>query len=179
MKLFELLLISIGLSMDASSVAVAKGLCMKYMSWYKAIIIGMWFATFQLLMPIIGYNFSKILGNNIKIYSHIIALVLLVLLGINMIREARDEYNDISDDISFKSMIIPSVATSIDALTVGITFSLLDVNIYISSIIIFITTFILSIISVRIGNIFGIKYKSRAQIVGGIILIIMGIKMVL
>ncbi len=179
MNILELIIISISLGMDACSVAISKGLCMKYFSLYKAIIISSWFAIFQLIMPIIGYLFGSYLGNNIKVYSHFIACILLVILGISMIRESKSEYKDIDDDVSFKAMILPSIATSIDALTIGVTFSLLDVNIYLSSIIIFIITFILSIIGVKIGNIFGIKYKNKSQILGGVILIILGIKMII
>lgn len=179
MQIFELTIISISLAMDACSVAVSKGLSMKKYSLYKSIIIASWFATFQLVMPLLGYLFGSYLGNNIRHYSHLVTFILLVLLGIGMIRESNNEYDDITDDVSFKSMIIPSIATSIDALSVGITFSLLDVNIFLSSIIIFIITFILSIIGVKIGNIFGNKYKAKAQIVGGIILIIMGIKIII
>lgn len=178
MNILELLFISIGLGMDACSVAICKGLSMNKMALKKAIIISIWFSTFQLIMPIIGYYFGSYLGN-IKIYSHMIAFILLIILGINMIKESFNEENELNDDVSFKQMIIPSIATSIDALTVGVTFSLLDVNIFVSSIIIFIITFILSMIGVKIGNIFGDKYKSKAQILGGLILIIIGLKIII
>ena len=179
MNIFELIIISISLGMDACSIAICKGLSMKYYSLYKAIIIASWFAIFQLIMPIIGYLFGSYLGNNIKVYSHLITCILLVLLGISMLKDINSNDNDIDDDISFKSMILPSIATSIDALCIGITYSLLDINIYLSSIIIFIITFILSFIGVKIGNIFGIKYKNKSKILGGIILIILGIKMII
>ena len=178
MNIFELIIISISLAMDATSVSIVKGLSMKYYSLYKSIVIAIYFSIFQVLMPIIGYLFGNYIGNNIKVYSHLISFILLVLLGISMIKDINSN-NDIDDDISFKSMIIPSIATSIDALCIGITYSLLDVNIYLSSILIFIITFILCIIGVYIGTIFGIKYKNKAQIVGGIILIILGIKMII
>lgn len=176
MNIFELLIISIGLGMDACSVSISKGLCMNTYSLKKGIIISLWFATFQLIMPLIGYYFGNIFGSNIKMYSHLIAAILLIILGINMIKESNEEIS-ITDDISFSSMIIPSIATSIDALSVGITFSLLDINIFSSSIIIFIITFILSLIGSKVGNIFGNKYKNKSQVIGGLILIIMGIKM--
>lgn len=179
MKIIDLILISISLAMDATSVALVKGLSMKYYSLYKSIVIALYFSTFQILMPIIGYLFGSYLGSNLNIYSHIISFILLVLLGISMIRESYNTYSDIDDSISFSSMIIPSIATSIDALCIGITFSLLNVNIFISSIIIFVITFILVFIGVIIGNIFGIKYKNKSQILGGIILIILGIKMII
>ena len=179
MNILELIIISISLAMDATSVALVKGLSMRSYSIYKSIIIAIYFSTFQVLMPIVGYIFSNYLGSNIKIYSHTISFILLLVLGISMIRESKNEYKDVDDSISFKSMIIPSIATSIDALCIGITYSLLDINIYISSIIIFIITFILVFIGVIVGNIFGIKYKYKAQILGGIILIILGIKMII
>ena len=177
MTIIELIIISIGLGMDACSVSICKGLCMSKFNIYKAIVISMWFATFQLLMPIIGYYFGNTFGSNIKTYSHLIAFILLIILGINMIKESNEKDLSINDDVSVTSMIIPSVATSIDALSVGVTFSLLDINIFSSSIIIFIITFILSFIGVKIGEIFGSRYKSKAQVLGGIILIFMGIKM--
>ena len=178
MNFIELIIISIGLGMDACSVAICKGLCMNKLNICKGIIIAIWFATFQLLMPIIGFYFGGFFGDNVKVYSHLVAFFLLILLGINMIRESK--HNDsLNDDISPKSMILPSIATSIDALTVGITFSLLSINIYKAGIIIFIITFILSILGVIIGQLFGSKYKNKAQILGGIILIVMGIKIII
>lgn len=179
MTIIELIFIGVGLGMDACSVAICKGLCMQKMSWYKAFAIALYFATFQLLMPLIGYYFGGCLGDEIKVYNHIIACVLLLLLGVNMIKEAyTSDDSNIDDSISFRHMIIPSIATSIDALTVGMTFSLLDINIFFSGIIIFIITFILSIIGTRIGQLFGEKYKRKAQILGGVILLILGIHMV-
>lgn len=178
MTIIELIFISIGLGMDACSVAICKGLCMQKMSWYKAFVIALYFATFQFIMPLIGYYFGGCLGEEIKVYNHIIACVLLLLLGFNMIKEAfTSDDSNIDDSISFKRMIIPSIATSIDALTIGMTFSLLDINIFSSGIIIFVITFILSIIGTRIGQLFGEKYKRRAQILGGIILLVLGIHM--
>ena len=177
MNIIELILISIGLGMDACSVAICKGLCMNKFNICKCVIIAIWFASFQLIMPIIGFYFGGFFGDNVKMYSHLVAFFLLILLGINMIRDSKNN-DSLNDDISPKSMILPSIATSIDALTIGITFSLLNINIFISSIIIFIVTFILSIMGVIVGNIFGVKYKSKSQIIGGIILIIMGFKMI-
>lgn len=178
MTIIELIFIGIGLGMDACSVAICKGLSMQKMSWYKAFIIALYFATFQLLMPLIGYCFGDCLGEQVKVYNHIIACVLLLLLGINMIKEAYTNDDDnIDDSISFKNMIVPAIATSIDALTVGMTFSLLDINIILAGIIIFIVTFLLSIIGTRVGQLFGEKYKQKAQILGGIILLALGIHM--
>ncbi len=180
MTIIELLLVGIGLGMDACSIAVCKGLCMKVMNWNKAFIIALYFATFQLIMPLIGYYLGNNIGDHIKKYGHIIAFILLVLLGINMLKEAlsKDDYH-LDDDVSFKKMLMPSIATSIDALTVGTTFSLLDVNILNAVIIIFIVTFILSFLGTKVGQLFKERYRSKASIVGGVILIIMGIKMLI
>lgn len=178
MNIIELIILSIGLGMDACSVAICKGLSMQKVSIYKSIIIAIWFATFQLIMPIIGFYFGNIFGNNIKLYSHLIAFILLVLLGINMIKESNNS-ESLDDSVSFKSMLLPSIATSIDALTIGITFSLLNINILKSSIVIFIITFILSFVGVIVGYIFESKFKDKSQIIGGAILIILGIKMII
>ena len=164
--------------MDACSVSICKGLSMNKYSLHKSIIISIWFATFQLLMPIIGFYFGNLFGDNIKLYSHLIAFILLILLGINMIRDSSNN-ESLDDNVSFKSMLLPSIATSIDALTIGITFSLLNINIFKSSIVIFIITFILSMLGVLLGQLFGSKYESKAPIIGGVILIIMGIKFIL
>lgn len=177
MSIVELILIGIGLGMDACSVAICKGLSMNKKDYKKAIIISLYFSIFQFIMPIIGYYFGYIFGNNLKIYSHLISFILLILLGINMIKESFNKDHDILDDnVNFKVMLIPSIATSIDALSIGITFSLLDINIFISCILIFIITFILSFIGTIIGQIFGIKYKNKSLILGGVILMIMGLK---
>lgn len=180
MSIVELILISIGLGMDACSVAICKGLCMNKKNYNKAIIIGLYFALFQFIMPLIGYYFGNKFGNNLKIYSHFISFILLLLLGLNMIKESiSNDDSDYNDDVTFKAMIIPSIATSIDALSVGITFSLLSINIMSSCIIIFIITFILSFVGTLAGQIFGIKYKNKSEIFGGLILVIMGIKMLI
>lgn len=176
MTIIELVFIGIGLGMDACSVAICKGLSMKKMSIKKALIIGGYFAIFQLIMPIIGFNFGNLLGKNIRIYSDIIAFFLLIILGINMIKESYEKEEDYNDDVSFKEMIIPAIATSIDALTVGITFSLLNINIITSGVLIFVITFILSFLGTLLGQLFGEKYKKKAQIMGGLILILIGVK---
>lgn len=178
MSIVELILISIGLGMDACSVAICKGLCMDKRNYNKAVIIGIYFAIFQFIMPLIGYYFGNIFGNNLKVYSHLISFILLFLLGISMIKESFNKNDDsYNDDVNFKAMLMPSIATSIDALSVGITFSLLNINIISSCVIIFIITFILSFMGTIVGQIFGIKYKDKSQIFGGFILIIMGLKM--
>lgn len=180
MTMIELIIIAVGLGMDACSVAICKGLGMGKINWKNSIIIGCYFATFQLIMPIIGYYCGSYLGDNVRTYGDIIAFALLVLLGLGMIKEAFiNSSEDIDSDVSFRAMLIPSIATSIDALAVGVTISLLNINIITSSLTIFIITFILSVLGSYLGQIFGERYKKVAQLIGGIILITMGVKLLL
>lgn len=180
MGIAEILLISISLGMDACAVAICKGLSMKKMNWKKACIIGLYFGIFQALMPIIGYALGCHFGEIIRNVEHWIALILLSAIGINMIKEAMQEENENNNDnIDFKTMIILAIATSIDALAVGITFAFLKVEIISSAILIGIVAFVLSVLGVKIGNVFGDKYGKKAEMAGGIILILIGIKIVL
>lgn len=177
MKLFELFFISIGLAMDAFAVSICKGLSMKKMNWKKAIIIGLYFGFFQGLMPVIGYFLGSRFETIVTNVDHWIAFILLSIIGGNMIKESRAvETEYCNDDISFKTMLMLAIATSIDALAVGITFAFLKVNFVLSISMIGVVTFILSIIGVKIGNKFGDKYENKAEMLGGCILIIMGIK---
>lgn len=181
MQFTEITLISIGLAMDAFAVATCKGLAMKKMSWKKAIIIAMYFGFFQAIMPVIGYCLGVNFQEKIANIDHWIAFILLSAIGINMIKEitTTDNNDDKNDNVDFKTMIVLAIATSIDALAIGITFAFLKCNIYISAINIGIITFILSLIGVKIGNVFGCKYEKKAQILGGGILILLGIKILL
>ena len=180
MNYIELLLISIGLSMDAFAVSVCKGISMKKMDWKKAIIIGLYFGVFQAIMPMIGYILGSGFEHIVTNIDHWIAFILLLIIGINMIKDSFEDENDkISGDISFKNMLILSIATSIDALAVGITFAFLKVRIILSVLLIGITTFIFSAMGTKIGNKFGCKYEKKSQVLGGIILIILGIKILL
>lgn len=177
MELLEILLIAIGLAMDAFAVSICKGLSMKKMNWKKALIIGGYFGFFQALMPILGYFLGSTFENLVTKIDHWIAFGLLALIGANMLKEAfaNDEEN-YNDDVKFKTMIVLAIATSIDALAVGITFAFLQANILISAVVIGIITFAISIVGVKIGNKFGDKYERKAETVGGLILIFMGIK---
>ena len=180
MSFTELILISISLAMDAFAVSICKGLSMKKMYWKRAVIIGLYFGIFQALMPTIGFVLGTGLNNFVTSIDHWIVFILLAIIGINMIKEAISKENNIlNDSIKFQEMIILSLATSIDALAVGITFSFLEVNIVLAFSIIGIITFILSIIGVKIGNKFGDKYESKAQLIGGVILIFIGFKILL
>lgn len=177
MKLISLLSISIGLGMDAFAVAICKGLSMKTMKWKKAVIVGIYFGIFQAIMPIMGYVLGIGLEEKIKSIDHWIIFLLLSVIGINMIKETFEEKKDhIDDSTDLKTMLILSIATSIDALAVGITLVLFEINIFYASMVIGIIAFMLSVIGVKIGNKFGDKYEKKAQIAGGIILIVIGIK---
>lgn len=176
----ELIILAIGLSMDAFAVAICKGLSIKKLKLKDAAIVGLWFGAFQALMPVIGY----ILGMNLRVYieafDHWIAFILLLLLGSNMIKESLEKGDEnVKADLSFKTMLIMAIATSIDALAVGITFAFLGANIVFSASVIGIITFIISFAGVKIGNVFGAKYKSKAELAGGIILILIGVKILL
>lgn len=182
MEIFELILLSIGLGMDAFAVSVCKGISMKKMNWKKASLIGLYFGGFQAVMPILGYFFGTSFESFITNIDHWIAFILLVIIGAKMIQEAfqkdkdEDEYNE---DISVKTMLILSIATSIDALAVGITFAFFKVDLVLAVSLIGIITFILSVLGTKIGNRFGDKYKSKAELIGGIILILIGLKILL
>lgn len=180
MSLWELFVIAVGLSMDAFAVSICKGLSMKKMNVKNALLTGLYFGGFQAGMPLIGY----LLGTQFKEYivsiDHWIAFILLGIIGANMIKEAlsKDE-EEVDDSFGFKSMILLSIATSIDALAVGVTFAFLNVNIVPAVSFIGIITFTLSAIGIKIGNVFGTKFKSKAELFGGAVLIIMGIKILL
>ncbi len=180
MNFVEILLIGIGLAMDAFAVSIGKGLSMKKMNWKKAIIVGLYFGIFQGLMPIIGFFLGYSFESLVRQIDHWIAFFLLVAIGMNMVREAlkKDEEGR-NDSVAFKVMIILAIATSIDALTIGITFAFLQVNILTSALIIGVITFLISILGVKIGNKFGSKYESKSEAIGGLILILMGLKILL
>jgi len=183
MGFIELLLIAIGLSMDAFSVSVCKGLTTKKFSWRMALICGLWFGLFQALMPMVGYFLGAQFQHLIESVDHWIAFGLLFLIGANMIREAvwGDKDNDIPENgsLSFKTMFLLAIATSIDALAVGVSFACIQVELWSSVLVIGVTTFLFSVLGVKIGNLFGSKFEKSAEIVGGIILILIGLKILL
>lgn len=172
----ELLIIAVGLSMDAFAVAVSRGLCMKKMSYKNAIITGIFFGGFQALMPVIGYLLGIQFNAYITAIDHWIAFVLLSIIGLKMIRESRTVCIISEESINLKGLTVLAFATSVDALAVGITFAFLRVEIIPAAMVIGLITFVLSFAGVKIGNVFGEKYKSQAEIAGGIILILMGFK---
>lgn len=180
MGLIELFLIAVGLSMDAFAVSVCKGLAMPKCTFKKAAIVGLWFGGFQALMPAIGYVLGAQFQETIASIDHWIAFVLLALIGGNMIHEALDNDEEEADaSLDVKTMFLLAVATSIDALAIGITFAFLKVNIIPAVCFIGIVTFIISFAGVKIGNVFGVRYKNKAEIVGGGILILLGLKILL
>lgn len=180
MSLFELFLIAVGLSMDAFAVSICKGLSMQCLIPKHALIIGLYFGGFQALMPLIGYLLGVNFQNAIVSYDHWIAFILLGIIGFNMIREAlNDEEESCNASVAFHEMIVLAVATSIDALAVGVTFAFLQVDIVPAVSFIGVTTFALSVIGVKVGNVFGAKYKSKAELTGGIILILIGAKILI
>lgn len=180
MNVYEIIFIAVGLAMDAFAVSICKGLSMKKIKWKSAVIIALYFGIFQALMPVIGYFLGSTFSVLVQKVDHWIAFGLLSIIGLNMIKESRDdEIEKRNDRIDVKTMLILAVATSIDALAIGVTFSFFEVNVLLAVIVIGIITFALSIIGVVIGNKFGDKLQNKAELIGGIILIGMGLKILL
>lgn len=189
MGLIEIIFLAVGLAMDAFAVSICKGLAMKKATFKNALICGIWFGGFQGLMPFIGYLLGASFAEYINVVSSWIAFALLSLIGGNMIREALSKYEEkASADLDIKTMLIMSIATSIDALAVGIAFAcekinILDVSDIVNTLIgvgiIAVITCIISCFGVNIGNIFGSKFKSKAEFCGGLILILIGVKILL
>lgn len=182
MGIGTLFTLAVGLSMDAFAVSICKGLAMKKFNLGKAGIVGLWFGGFQALMPLIGYLLGSQFSEKIVKIDHWLAFLLLGFIGANMIKEAfgeDEEEEGMGDSISPKDMLILAVATSIDALAVGVTFAFLKVNIIAAVSFIGVITFTLSVLGVKVGNVFGLKFKSKAEIAGGVILILLGVKILL
>ena len=180
MSIIEVIGIGIGLAMDAFAVAICKGLSMRKIDWKRAFIIAGYFGFFQAFMPVIGYllgiSFSELVAN----IDHWIAFILLSVIGWNMIKESfDDELEKRNDRVDFKTMIVLAIATSIDALAVGITFAFLKTSIILPVLLIGLITFCISLLGVKIGNKFGDKFQNKAEILGGVILILMGLKILL
>jgi putative Mn2+ efflux pump MntP len=175
----ELFAIAVGLSMDAFAVAVGKGLCMPRIQYKYALLTGLFFGGFQAVMPLVGYFLGVQFEDYLTAVDHWIIFGLLCLIGLNMIVESRREDKELCDIMSIKNMFLLSLATSIDALAVGITFAFLHADILISVSVIGVTTFILSFCGVVIGNLFGVRFKAKAEIAGGVVLILIGVKILL
>lgn len=180
MSLFELFLIAVGLSMDAFAVSVCKGLSLGKIKVKHMCIAGLWFGGFQALMPAIGYFFGSFFTDMINKYAHWIAFILLALIGGNMIKEALSkEEDEVDASMTAKSMLLLAIATSIDALAVGVSFAFMKVRIVWAVLFIGVVTFTLSAIGVKVGSIFGSKYKAKAELAGGLVLIVIGVKILL
>lgn len=186
MSVLDIFLLGVGLSMDAFAVAICKGLAMKKVNKKQMLLIALFFGGFQALMPLIGWLVGSTFAKKIAAFDHWIAFILLAIIGSNMVLDAIKEWKEedkveiVDPPIDFKELTLLSIATSIDALACGVTFSFYeDFNIIKAIAIIGVTTFVISAGGVYVGNIFGDKYKAKAQLVGGIILIFLGIKILL
>lgn len=180
MSVFELFLTALALSMDAFAVAVCKGLALKNVKLKNCLWIGLWFGTFQALMPLTGFFCAKLFEAYVHAFAHWIAFGLLCFLGINMIREAMGEEEKSNNDVCCKEMLVLALATSIDALAAGVSFEMIPkFNITLAVIFIGIITFTLSAIGTKLGSIVGTKYNRKAEAAGGIVLILLGFKIVL
>ena len=180
MSFFELLLIAVSMSMDAFAVSICKGLSVRQVEGRHMLAVGGWFGGFQGLMPVIGFALTALFAGYIESLSAFIAFGLLVIIGGSMVHEAlsKDE-EEIDDSFAFKTMLTLAVATSIDALAMGVTLRLGGANIFVAAPLIAVTTGILSPIGLRVGNIFGAKYKAKAELAGGLVLIGLGVKFLL
>ena len=180
MQFWELIAIAVALSMDVFAVSVCKGLSVKKVRLSHALIAGLYFGGFQAMMPLIGYLLGSQFEELITSIDHWIAFALLAFIGANMIREALGKKEDeLNDSFAFKVMLPLAVATSIDALAVGVTFAFLKVDIIPAVLLIGATTFLLSALGVKIGSLFGLRFKKKAELFGGIVLILIGLKILL
>ena len=180
MGMMELFLIAVGLSMDAFAVSVCKGLSLGKIKVKHMCMAGLWFGGFQALMPAIGYFFGSFFTDFITTFSHWIAFVLLLIIGGNMVKEAlSNDEEELDAPMDMRSMFVLAVATSIDALAVGVSFAFMQVQIVWAVLFIGVITFVLSAIGVKVGSLFGTKYKSKAELAGGIVLILIGLKILL
>lgn len=179
MSILDLFILAVGLSMDAFAVSVCKGLSLGKIKPKHMCIAGAWFGGFQALMPLIGYFLGSFFAEMIEKYDHWVAFVLLAFIGGNMIKEYFDKDEKVDSSMDVKSMLLLAIATSIDALAVGVTFAFLQVQIVPAVSFIGVITFIFSAVGVKIGSLFGAKYKSKAELFGGIVLVLIGIKILL
>lgn len=182
MGFWELFFLAVGLSMDAFAVSICKGLCMKRAGLKEGSICGAWFGGFQALMPLVGFFLGTLFAEAIEAFDHWVAFGLLLIIGINMLKEAfsKCDCEEHDADLSFKTMFVMAIATSIDALAVGISLAMAgDVNIWIAIALIGVVTFAMCTAGVKIGSVFGNKFEKKAQIAGGVILILLGTKILL
>lgn len=179
MSLIELFILAVGLSMDAFAVSICKGLSLRKIKAKHMCIAGLWFGGFQALMPIIGYFLGSFFSEMIEQYDHWVAFILLAIIGGNMIKESFGKDENVDSAMDFKSMLLLAIATSIDALAVGVTLAFLQVQIVPAVSFIGVVTFIFSAVGIKIGSLFGTKYRSKAELFGGIVLVLIGLKILL
>ena len=180
MGLWELFILAVGLSMDAFAVSICKGLSLRKIGWRHMCLAGAWFGGFQALMPLIGFFLGRFFAEIITAYDHWVAFVLLAFIGGKMIWEALDpDQEDMDGSMDVKTMFLLAVATSIDALAVGVTFAFLDVSILPAVLFIGCTTFVFSAAGVKVGSVFGARYKEKAELCGGAVLVLIGLKLLL
>ena len=178
----ELFLLAVGLSMDAFAVSVCKGLSVKKAGLKESAVCGGWFGGFQALMPLVGYFLGTLFAEAIEAFDHWVACGLLVFIGVNMLKEALSSECDCDEhnaDLSVKTMFVMAIATSIDAMAAGISLAMDDADILLNALCIGVTTFALSAVGVKVGNVFGSRFEKKAQLAGGIILILLGLKILL
>ena len=180
MGFIELLLIAVSMSMDAFAVSICKGLSVRRVEKKHALSVGLWFGGFQGLMPVIGFALTALFAGYIEAVSSYIAFVLLIFIGGNMIREAiGKEEEEVDDSFAFRTMLTLAIATSIDALAVGVTLRLQGADILLAAPLIAVITGLLSPVGLKVGNVFGARYKSKAELAGGVVLVALGIKFLL
>lgn len=179
MSLIELFILAVGLSMDAFAVSICKGLSLRKIKAKHMCIAGLWFGGFQALMPLVGYFLGSFFSEMIEQYDHWVAFILLTIIGGNMIKESFGKDENVDSAMDFKSMLLLAIATSIDALAVGVTFAFLQVQIVPAVSFIGVVTFIFSAVGIKIGSLFGTKYRSKAELFGGIVLVLIGLKILL
>ena len=183
MEIFEALVLAVGLSMDAFAVSVCKGLAMKKAGLREGLVCGAWFGGFQALMPTIGFFVAMLFAGAIQAIDHWVAFVLLAIIGGNMLKEAFEKdcecCENTSGDLGFQTMLVMAIATSIDAMAAGISLAMDGANIWLNAAFIGVTTCILSAIGVKVGAVFGSRFEKKAQLAGGIILILLGLKILL
>ena len=175
MSMVELMIIAVGVSMDAFAIAICKGLSVEKLKCKHMIVTGLWFGGSQAIMPLLGYVLGSGFRSVVESVDHWFSFILLAIIGVNMIRESKEEVENLDDSFSAKVMFPIAIADSIDALAVGVTFSFLKIKIVPAVMMIGLTTFLFSVAGVKIGNKFGAKYKAKAEMAGGIILIVMGL----
>lgn len=178
MGFLELFVLAVGLAMDAFAVSICKGLSIRTLKWKHCLVVGLWFGVFQALMPTLGYFLGSTFAQLVQAIDHWIAFVLLLIIGGNMIREALgdDDEEELSPSLAAPGMFLLAVATSIDALAVGVTFAFLRVTIWAAVALIGVCTFVISMAGMKIGNVFGARFKSKAELFGGVVLVLIGCK---